>query len=155
MTVREEMESMPSWLLILDNADDLALFGAGQTPHNTPHGQNDGPTSLYNYVPQGGTGTWTVLWTSRDERIVGTLVGSRRGIPMGQMERVEAKELLKTSRNETISNEEAVDAEKLLEELQWLPLAISQAGAYLRRTSMSMRGCLSKLSEGKKTMAGP
>ncbi|KAM7196692.1 hypothetical protein V8F33_006032 [Rhypophila sp. PSN 637] len=150
IAVREEMESMPSWLLILDNADDLTLFGAGQTPHNTLHGQNDRSTSLYNYVPQGGTGTATVLWTSRDQRIVGTLVGSRRGIPVGEMEPVEARKLLEMSRNETISNEEAVDAEKLFKELQWLPLAISQAGAYLRRTSTSIREYLSKLLEGKR-----
>ncbi|RYP49164.1 hypothetical protein DL769_011115 [Monosporascus sp. CRB-8-3] len=145
--VCKRIESRSSWLLVLDNADDLALFGVGRTSHNTSHGQVEEPTSLYNYVPRCATGT--VLWTSRDERIVGTLVSPRRGIQVGQMDPGEAKALLETSRNEKVVSEEVVDAEKLLEELQWLPLAISQAGAYLRRTSTPIGEYLLKLAEGK------
>lgn len=36
--VRERIESEPQWLLILDNADDLGLFGVGQTSHDTLYG---------------------------------------------------------------------------------------------------------------------
>ncbi|KAK4206669.1 P-loop containing nucleoside triphosphate hydrolase protein [Rhypophila decipiens] len=143
--VRERIESGPPWLLVLDNADDLALFGVGLASHNTSSGRPEELTSLYNYVPSSGTGT--VLWTSRDERIVGTLVGSRRGIQVGPMSPAEAKILLGTSRNEEVASKDAVDAEKLLQELQWLPLAISQAGAYLRRTSTPITDYLSKLAE--------
>ncbi|KAK4213874.1 n-terminal acetyltransferase A auxiliary subunit [Rhypophila decipiens] len=143
--VRERIESGPPWLLVLDNADDLALFGVGLPSHNTSSGRPEELMSLYNYVPSSGTGT--VLWTSRDERIVGTLVGSRRGIQVGPMSPGEAKILLGTSRNEEVASKEAVDAEKLLQELQWLPLAISQAGAYLRRTSTPITEYLSKLAE--------
>ncbi|RYP02565.1 hypothetical protein DL765_010728 [Monosporascus sp. GIB2] len=145
--VCKRIESRSSWLLVLDNADDLALFGVGRTSHNTSHGQVEEPTSLYDYVPRCATGT--VLWTSRDERIVGTLVGPRRGIRVGQMDPGEAKALLETSRNEKVGSEEVIDAKKLLEELQWLPLAISQAGAYLRRTSTPIREYLLMLAEGK------
>ncbi|KAK4207229.1 ankyrin repeat-containing domain protein [Rhypophila decipiens] len=145
--VRERIESGPPWLLVLDNADDLALFGVGLPSHNTSSGRPEELMSLYNYVPSSGTGT--VLWTSRDERIVGTLVGSRRGIQVGPMSPGEAKILLGTSRNEEVASKEAVDGEKLLQELQWLPLAISQAGAYLRRTSTPITEYLSKLAEGK------
>ena len=146
--VRERIESGPSWLLVLDNADDLALFGVGQTSHDTSHGgAGEELVSLYDYVPQSGNGT--VLWTSRDERIAGSLVGPRRGIHVGQMKPDEAIALLERSRNGKIRSGETVDAETLLEELQWLPLAISQAGAYLRRTSTPIRDYLSKLAEGK------
>ncbi|KAH6986591.1 hypothetical protein EDB80DRAFT_874621 [Ilyonectria destructans] len=64
VVVRERIESEPPWLLVLDNADDLALFGVGQT--------SDKSASLLDHVPRGPTGM--VLWTSRDERIAGTLV---------------------------------------------------------------------------------
>ncbi|KAM7190487.1 hypothetical protein V8F33_009470 [Rhypophila sp. PSN 637] len=134
--VRERIESGPPWLLVLDNADDLALFGVGLPTHNTSSGRLEELMTLYNYVPSSGTGT--VLWTSRDERIVGALVGSRRGIQVGPMSFGEAKILLGTSRNEEVASKEA-----------WLPLAISQAGAYLRRTSTPMIEYLSKLVEGK------
>ncbi|KAH6842448.1 hypothetical protein B0I37DRAFT_329709 [Chaetomium sp. MPI-CAGE-AT-0009] len=147
MAVCERIESGPPWLLVLDNADDLTLFGVGRTCQNISSGKEGESTSLYDYVPKSGNGT--VLWTSRDERIVGTLVGPQRGIQVGQMSPAEARGLLETSRNEKISSDEVVDAEKLLEKLQWLPLAISQAGAYLRRTSTSIGEYLSKLSGRK------
>lgn len=130
VAVRERIESGPQWLLVLDNADDLALFGVGRASHNALHDRPEEPTgkstSLYDYVPQ--SAACTVLWTSRDD---------------------EAMRLLETSRDKKTGSEEAASAEKLLEELQWLPLAISQAGAYLRRTSNPILDYLSKLAEGK------
>jgi hypothetical protein len=147
MAVCEQIESGPPWLLIFDNADDLSLFGVGRTSHITSHGQAEESKSLYDYIPKGGNGT--VLWTSRDERIVGTLVGPRRGIHVGQMTSEEGIALLETSRNGMVGSEDAIDARKLLEEIQWLPLAISQAGAYLRRTSTPISEYLSKLVVGK------
>ncbi|KAK0710586.1 hypothetical protein B0H67DRAFT_667316 [Lasiosphaeris hirsuta] len=140
ITVRERIESMLSWLLVLDNADDLTLFGVGRTRHITLPRHTEESTSLYEYVPRGGNGT--VLWTSRDKRIIGTLVSPWRGIHVVQMSPDEAIALLETSRNEKTSSGEVVDTRELLKELQWLPLAISQAGAYLRRTSTSIRDVL-------------
>lgn len=134
-TVRERIESGPSWLLVLDNADDPTLFGVGRTGEQS--------TSLYDYVPKSGAGT--VLWTSRDERIVGLLVGPERGIRVGDMSLCQARRLLETSRDKYIWDEEVDDVQNLIRELHCLPLAISQAGAYLRRTSMSIGEYLSKL----------
>ena len=149
--VREQIEALPRWLLVVDNADDLALFGVGSVSHDTSYGQVQEPTtklaSLYDYVPRGATGT--VLWTSRDEQIVGTLVGPRQGISVNSMSAGEAMALLRTSRNKEVSKEEAEDAKRLLEELQQLPLAISQAGAYMRKTLMPLREYLSRLVDGK------
>ncbi|KAH7010347.1 hypothetical protein EDB80DRAFT_420649 [Ilyonectria destructans] len=139
VAVRERIESEQQWLLVLDNADDLAIFGVGQT--------SDKSASLLDYVPRSPMGM--VLWTSRDERIAGTLVGPRRGIRVARLAVDEAKALLETARNTKTTSEELDDATALLEELQWLPLAISQAGAYMRRTSTSINKYLSRLVEGK------
>ncbi|KAH7117517.1 hypothetical protein EDB81DRAFT_848304 [Dactylonectria macrodidyma] len=128
--VRDRIEAEPRWVLILDNVDDLALFA-----------------SLFHYIPRGPTGT--VLWTSRDERIAGTLVGPRRGVRVAQMTIDEATRLLETARNEKTDIKELDDASVLLAELHWLPLAISQAGAYMRRTSTPIREYLLRLAEGK------
>ncbi|KAJ6189139.1 hypothetical protein N7519_004047 [Penicillium mononematosum] len=120
--VRDRIESLPRWLLVLDNADDLTVFGNGK-----------------------------VLWTSRDNRIVGTLVSARRGIQVGRMSTDEAFCLLAKVKNseDEISNGEESDARKLVEELQWLPLAISQASAYMRQTSMPIQQYLSRLLTGQ------
>ncbi|KAH6871130.1 hypothetical protein B0T10DRAFT_500781 [Thelonectria olida] len=137
--VREHLESQPQWLLVLDNADQLGLFGVGLAAETTKN--------LHNYIPRGPTGT--VLWTSRDERIVGTLVGPRRGIEVSRMAFDEAMTLLETAIHRSTDDDEQQDASALLEELQRLPLAICQAGVYIRRTLLPIREYLAKLAEEK------
>ncbi|QYS94110.1 Violaceus kinesin [Trichoderma simmonsii] len=139
-SVRNGIEACPSWVLILDNVDNLELFGVGLST-------DEATNSLYEYVPNGPTGT--VLWTSRDARIAGTLVGAQRGIEVPSMERDEAIELLRVMRSEEARAEELDDIETLLEELEWFPLAISQAGAYMRRMRTTASEYLSLLRESK------
>ncbi|KAK4066757.1 hypothetical protein Trihar35433_7184 [Trichoderma harzianum] len=128
MAVCSRIEEEPEWLLVLDNADDLSLFGVGITSTSSK--------SLPNCVPRGPKGV--VLWTSRDKRIMGTLVGPLRVIEVGDMSLEEAKRLLvvatATIQTET-PKEDTEDIDKLLESLQYHALAISQAGAYMRRMS--------------------
>ncbi|KAH6891002.1 hypothetical protein B0T10DRAFT_458407 [Thelonectria olida] len=139
LAVRECIECEPQWLLVLDNADNLSLFGIPRAPN--------GSMGMFDYVPKTGSGT--VLWTTRDERIVGSLVPPRGGIRVAEMREKEAQDLLETTRNEKVVDQDAEYAQKLLQELQWLPLAVSQAGAYMRRMSMPINEYLSMLVEGK------
>ncbi|KAH6959359.1 hypothetical protein DER45DRAFT_505018 [Fusarium avenaceum] len=138
--VCDEIEGRSKWLLILDNADDLKLFRVGVTMTDESESQN-----LYKYVPCTSHGT--VLWTSRDAHIAGTLVGASRSIQVQSMEKDEATTLLATTRgDQPVLDEAGIDG--LLEELQCLPLAVSQAGAYMRRMSMTAEEYLSRLKEG-------
>lgn len=139
-SVRNGIEACPSWALILDNADNLELFGVGSS-------SNEASNSLYEYVPNGPTGT--VLWTSRDARIAGTLVGSRRGIEVTSMGCDEALRLLEAVRDKEAA-EELEEVETLLRELEWFPLAISQAGAYMKGMQMTASKYLSLLRESKR-----
>ncbi|KKP03208.1 hypothetical protein THAR02_04682 [Trichoderma harzianum] len=137
--VRDQIAAQPNWVLILDNADDLRLFGVDQAPEQTK--------SLFQYIPRASIGT--VLWTSRDAHIAGTLVSSARGIKIARMKSDEAEELLKIARD-LETNEEELETAALLEELQWLPLAITQAGAYMKRTSTSAKEYSSLLADSKR-----
>ncbi|KAL3587830.1 hypothetical protein FPOAC2_13729 [Fusarium poae] len=146
--VRYAIEGRPKWLMILDNADDLRLFGVGRqaTVEETNEHQNQ---NLHRHVPCTSQGT--VLWTSRDAHIAGTLLGARRSVEVRSMIMEEAAVLLAKIRDEPSTSgqatgESGVDA--LLEELQCLPLAISQAGAYMRRLSMTAEQYLSLLRQG-------
>jgi tetratricopeptide (TPR) repeat protein len=134
--VRRGIESQKRWVLIVDNADDLGLFGVGQTS-----GKQQG--ALLDSIPKGLNGT--VLWTSRDQRVDGSLVGPQRGIQVTKMTVKESRKLLEKWRRQVTPSEEVRGVELLLEELQWLPLAISQAGAYLYRTDTSVSEYLSQL----------
>lgn len=140
-SVRNGIEACPSWVLILDNVDNLELFGVELST-------DEATNSLYEYVPNGPTGT--VLWTSRDARIAGTLVGAQRGIEVTSMKMDEAINLLKVTRNTEALIEELDDVETLLKELEWFPLAISQAGAYMRRMRTTASEYLSLLRESKR-----
>ncbi|KAM0459647.1 hypothetical protein ACHAPV_005361 [Trichoderma viride] len=135
--VRSSIEAQPQWVIVFDNADDLKLFGVV--------GTNRTNESLYKYIPQGSHGT--VLWTSRDKKIEGTLVGSTRGIEVPPMTRNEATSLLVAASGDTSAVADT-EIDRLLEELQRLPLAISQAGAYIRRTSMTIKEYLELLMQG-------
>ncbi|KAL7803072.1 P-loop containing nucleoside triphosphate hydrolase protein [Trichoderma afarasin] len=136
--VRDQIAAQPDWVLVLDNADDLQIFGVDQAPGQTK--------SLYQYIPRASVGT--VLWTSRDARIAGTLVGSRRGIKVDRMKYDEAETLLKISGSLEVEREK-LEVIALLEELQWFPLAITQAGAYMRRTETSAKEYSSLLAQSK------
>ncbi|SCO84731.1 uncharacterized protein FRV6_08858 [Fusarium oxysporum] len=143
--VRNEIEARSKWLMILDNTDDLRLFGVGQQPKGGETNENVGQ-NLHKYVPCTSQGT--VLWTSRDAHITGTLVGPCRGIKVQSMAMDEATALLARVRDELSTLKEA-GVNALLQELQCLPLAISQAGAYMRRMSITVEQYLDRLRQGK------
>ncbi|KAK1250180.1 hypothetical protein MKX08_010183 [Trichoderma sp. CBMAI-0020] len=153
--VSNRIQSEPGWLLVLDNADDLSLFGVG--------GTQQGSSSLFDFVPHGtAVGTvGSVLWTSRDGQIAGSLVHpSYRAIRVPRMTSREARHLLAVARADDSAGEDKEQEqdedededgvmEKLLEELQWLPLGISQAGAYMRRAKATIREYLDMLSSNE------
>ncbi|PTB46165.1 uncharacterized protein TrAFT101_004358 [Trichoderma asperellum] len=137
--VRDGIEALSNWVLILDNADDLKLFGVGKTDQETK--------ALFQYIPHASTGT--VLWTTRDAHIRGTLVSQGRSIEVARMRPDEAKQLLMTFWSAKPIREEA-EIDSLVEELQMLPLAIMQAGTYMHRTSTTPEEYLSLLAQSKK-----
>ncbi|KAG7289885.1 hypothetical protein NEMBOFW57_006262 [Staphylotrichum longicolle] len=147
--VRERIEADPCWLLILDNADNLAAFGVGPTRSGSDQVQGaEEKQSLYDFVPRGPAGT--VLWTSRDQRIGGSLVGARRAINVASMTEGEARILLETVMGREIAEEESHKAMALLAELERLPLAVSQAAAYMKRTAITIGEYLSMLQRRTK-----
>ncbi|KAJ4287135.1 hypothetical protein N0V88_007757 [Collariella sp. IMI 366227] len=147
--VREQIEADPCWLVILDNADNLAAFGVVPTRSGRDQGRGaEEKHSLYDFVPRGPAGT--VLWTSRDQRIGGSLVGARRAINVASMTEGEARMLLETAIGREIAEEESHKAIALLAELERLPLAVSQAAAYMKRTATPIGEYLSRLQRRTK-----
>ncbi|EHK23554.1 uncharacterized protein TRIVIDRAFT_190511 [Trichoderma virens Gv29-8] len=147
MAVRYRIEMNPPWALILDNADDLRLFGVSNTTQDALN-LEERVLSLDKFIPRGPRGQ--VLWTSRDERIDGGLVAAGRAIKVSKMTPTEARALFNSLRNNRVDGNEAKDIAELLAELDWLPLAISQAAAYMKRTLITVEEYMSKLKDGKK-----
>ena len=120
------------WLLILDNADDSQIFierseaTSSVAEHNEP---------LYKYIPRSERGT--VLITTRDKRVGQRLTVPRAVVVLKPMGESEAEELLRSRLEETEKwNRE--DVKQLLEALEYLPLAITQAAAYISQNGITL-----------------
>ncbi|KAH6666143.1 TPR repeat protein [Halenospora varia] len=124
--VRDWIETQSNWLLVLDNADALHHFGEQFASHN-----HDNSRNLYSFIPRGPTGT--ILWTTRDGRIVGDLISSKQGINVGSMDTLEARELLVGLSDSVITDNDT--------------LVIA---AYIRRTSTTIQDYVKKLKKEKR-----
>ncbi|KAJ2998342.1 hypothetical protein NUW58_g359 [Xylaria curta] len=112
------------WILILDNADKVDILHPQQTSQELS-------TSLQNYLPQSQNGS--ILVTSRNMDVALRIVGDLRNVMRVQaMSKSQALQLLQNRLHNT-SNEDGMA--KLLDALDYIPLAITQAAAYINRRS--------------------
>ena len=120
------------WLLILDNADDARVLLDLQQD-NTPRDLAPAKRRLIDYIPQVQHGV--VLVTTRDRTSGWALTGDHSTpIKVESMGLNESLELLKGK----LPIESGSEAVELVKELEYVPLAISQAGAYIREKAPLM-----------------
>jgi len=129
-------ESAGQWLFIVDNADNLNMLSASET----------GASGLSNYFPDSTLGS--IVYTTRTHDVA--LYLADEIVSMERMSPTTAKELLRT----TISRPDALGDDQqtteLLDELECLPLAITQAAAYLNRNRISISAYLGLLKDTEK-----
>lgn len=133
-TVKHWLDEQQDWLLILDNADDLSL--------------------LSDFLPLEDRGH--LLLTTRAQA-TGTIA---RGLSVEKMEVSEgirfvlyrAKLLEDDEPLETVSAATRTAAQRLVEELGGLPLALDQAGAYIEETSCSLSQYLALYTQHRLTL---
>ena len=138
-------KSNGEWLLILDNADDEALFSS-QIPRIDRHQLTK---SLKVNVPDVSHGS--VLVTSRSHTAAFHLVnGGNQIIPVPTMSVSESMRLLRQKLPRDDSADEVVTESALV--LDCLPLALTQAAAYISIGAMSIdiSGYLDLFKKGKK-----
>ena len=120
------------WVLILDNADDARVLLDLQED-NTARNVAPAKRRLTDYIPQVPHGV--VLVTTRDRTSGWALTGDySTPIKVESMDPLESLELLKVK----LPVESGSEAMELIMELEHLPLAISQAGAYIRERAPLM-----------------
>ncbi|TLD09815.1 hypothetical protein PspLS_11627 [Pyricularia sp. CBS 133598] len=129
------------WLLILDNADNGdVFFDADHTSKSTTNATATASTkgrSLSSYLPQCSHGS--ILITSRKKEIAEKLTGDHKNIiEVHPMNEEHATELLQKKAGHQPDVENVA---RLVKVLEYMPLAVTQAGAYIRqrapRTSVS------------------
>src|SRR5262249_38278775 len=109
------------WVIVLDSADDIDVF------LGTTEGVRDG-RPLTTYLPQSRNGC--ILVTTRNKHVADKLTGKRENtIEVGPMEETEALVLLQRKLG-SVPNMDV--ASNLVRTLDLVPLAISQAAAYIQ-----------------------
>jgi hypothetical protein len=128
-------EVIGPWLMILDNADDES-FLFRQAPDLSIQGQSSrgGTGPLSRFLPQALHGS--ILVTPRNQLVAFKLVGNYHNII--KVNQMSEKDMLKAKFSVDPSMED--DAKRLLKELGYIPLAITQAAAYInsRMTRMTI-----------------
>lgn len=119
------------WLMILDNADDRDLWLGLQSKTAQTKGTS---IPLIQHLPRCIAGS--LLITTRDRQLGHQLLeGKQKPLSISRLEPKEAQSLLSAKLSDQQLNPE--DIEKLARELEYLPLTITQAAAYLEQTEIS------------------
>ncbi|KAK5678283.1 hypothetical protein LTS10_009455 [Elasticomyces elasticus] len=141
VAVRQYLNAKASgrWLLFVENADDPdILFGA------------EGGVGLLSYLPKSKTGL--IVYTTRNSEIAHSLARNNT-VKLSLMDLPEATEMLQS----LLAPEGPKDNEgtmgDLLEELEYLPLAINQAAAYMNINDLSAFEYLSILRRSEEDLA--
>jgi tetratricopeptide (TPR) repeat protein len=120
-------QSTGQWLLIVDNIDDMEIW----------------TSELRDYLPTSQIGR--VVCTTRNRKVALKITPSNL-VEVPKMDDKTAMELLcKLLPNQKLSSEVHEDAQNLFEQLMFIPLAIVQAAAYIKKNGTTLSKYLSLL----------
>ena len=132
-------EANGQWLMIVDNADDASLFAhlPAKLLDNNKSSQAASAEVVSEFLPQSQNGA--ILVTSRSRDVAYGITGDTNDIiTVNPMDEGLAIDLLQKKLQDNFAED---DAKKLVEALDYMPLAVSQAAAYIVQraphTSMS------------------
>ncbi|KAH6970345.1 hypothetical protein BKA56DRAFT_661160 [Ilyonectria sp. MPI-CAGE-AT-0026] len=127
-TVKEFLSSDKAgkWLLIIDNADDMSVL----------YGSTQEPGGIANFLPDSDDGR--ILFTTRSQEVAVNVAGSYV-VELSEMGSKEAKALLQKSLIKKDQTQDDQLVSELLLKLTHLPLAISQASAYMNTNKVPIK----------------
>ncbi|KAK3368303.1 P-loop containing nucleoside triphosphate hydrolase protein [Podospora didyma] len=139
------------WIMILDSADNRdVLYNANSSPSPTSSDAHD-RRSFATYLPQSRNGS--IIVTTRNRDLAFKLTGRRQNmIDVGPMAQTDALTLLEKKLGSPASLDVAAD---LVKALDLVPLAISQAAAYIqaRAPRTSLEKYLAEFRENERKRA--
>ncbi|KAL5384077.1 hypothetical protein DPSP01_005552 [Paraphaeosphaeria sporulosa] len=121
------------WVMIVDNADDLGVLANGTSVHA-------GSARLQDHLPHNDKGK--ILFTTRSRKAAEELTPSHV-LQLDDISKTEARQLLarRISKPRLLDEEKAAD--QLLESLEYLPLAVVQAAAFINSNDVPVSEYLS------------
>ncbi|KAK5629322.1 hypothetical protein RRF57_005037 [Xylaria bambusicola] len=135
--------------MVLDSADDPDVFYNTNDKGKQTAITNGEKRPLWTYLPQSSNGS--ILVTTRSRELALKLTGGHKYmIEVGPMDKDHALELLAAKSGSQYDNEDGL---KLVEALECMPLAISQAAAYIqeRAPRVSVKTYLNQFQESEQS----
>ncbi|RKL51940.1 hypothetical protein BFJ70_g654 [Fusarium oxysporum] len=132
-------EKVGKWFLIIDNADNI----------ETLYGKAGAAGGIDQFIPDCEHGY--ILYTTRS-REVAVSVAQNNIVELSEMDDQDAKTLLKSSLIEKDQMQDTALIDRLLHELAYLPLAITQASAYMKVNEVSVKEYLHLLQNTEQDM---
>ncbi|CAG9977751.1 unnamed protein product [Clonostachys byssicola] len=127
------------WLMVIDNADDEALF---TTHHQTSASSSRSSGNLGGFIPDCANGN--ILITTRNKKAGSRLTKGKQLIEIGKMDISDCVNLLRLQLDDSASTE---SIGRLSEQLEYIPLALVQAAAFIRENAVSIDYYLKLLME--------
>ena len=150
-------EADGTWLMILDNVDNAKIvfsFDSGQLSDNSDGSPVNIPstrTPLVEYLPTQLSDQKRLLITTRDRNISKQLV-DQHCIEVPPMSLHEASICLRSKLKLSTRIHDQTSSEKLLDVLAYIPLAITQAVAFMWRNRMSTEEYLEALEKDQQNL---
>ncbi|KAL8816227.1 MAG: hypothetical protein Q9223_004722 [Gallowayella weberi] len=130
------------YLLVIDNADNIEHWWPGK--YKTGGSLDDPSKDLSQYLPD-ASGSSQVLITTRDSRVASRLARKGKPIAVQPMSDEESTRLFLSKLGDEREDFDKTEVHCLLEELDFLPLAISQAAAFIEENGISIAEYLNAL----------
>ncbi|KAL4732589.1 hypothetical protein ACLX1H_001607 [Fusarium chlamydosporum] len=132
--VKDWLESDESgqWMMIVDNADDMHLFFPQSD--GPPQSMSSGEDNLAEFLPDCAHGT--ILITTRNMQVGSRLLKGKRPIEVNKMDEHEATQLLRQGLQQ--GDEPLETLLQLSSRLEFLPLALVQAAAFIQENCISV-----------------
>ncbi|KAM0458291.1 hypothetical protein ACHAPV_006102 [Trichoderma viride] len=130
-------DSAGQWLLVIDNADDINMWIDQPTPDSS---------RLIDCLPRSKYGS--IIFTTRDKKAAVKLAGpaGRNVVEVSELDEAGAKQLLQKYLSEDLLNDQQ-HVTALFDKLCNLPLAITQAAAYINANGIDLATYLSLLED--------
>ncbi|KAK1962871.1 hypothetical protein LY78DRAFT_642439 [Colletotrichum sublineola] len=145
-----ERKERGRWIMVIDNADDKELFFPSDSGSSNTSKERSAPLSsrLGNYLPDCAHGS--ILITTRDKKAASRFCqGKPSIIEIDKMDPKETGQLLQRTLGKEASLEEAAS---LSARLEYLPLALVQAAAFIQENSISISEYLQLLDESDENL---
>lgn len=132
-------EESAQWLMILDNADDADIF------YSTRVGGAE--SQIAEYLPRRLDPQRLLMITTRSRQVGEDLTNGEPCINVPPLSMEEAKDLLRAKVTPDLGSLDTSDSDQLTGILECIPLAITQASAFMKQNKMPLRKYLAALEK--------